>query len=82
VNLGQVAERVRLNEEYFIVEKDGIPIIGTMGAEELEDYLELRDPKVREHIRKGRAEQVAGKGRLLDDFLASIAAKKKTGGTA
>jgi hypothetical protein len=32
VNLGQLAKRVRLNKEYFIMEKDGIPIIGIMGA--------------------------------------------------
>lgn len=82
VNLGQVAKRVRLHKEYFILEKDGIPIIGIMGAEELEDYLELRDPKVREHIRKSRAEQLAGRGRALGDFLAGIAAQKKTRRTA
>jgi len=78
VNLGQVAKRVRLNKEYFILEKDGIPIIGIMGAEELEDYLELRDPTVRQDIRKSRAEQLAGKGRPLDDFLAAIVPRKKT----
>jgi hypothetical protein len=82
VNLGQVAKRVRLNKEYFILEKDGIPIIGIMGAEELEDYLELRDPKVREHIRKSRAEQLTGKGRALADFLSGIAPQKKTRRTA
>lgn len=76
VNLGAVAKRVRLNKEYFILEKDGIPIIGIMGAEELEDYLELRDPKVRADIRKSRAEQLAGKGRPLSDFLVSLAQKK------
>lgn len=82
VNLGQVAKRVRLNKEYFILEKDGIPIIGIMGAEELEDYLELRDPKVREHIRKSRAEQLAGKGRPIGEFLAGISSQKKTRRTA
>ena len=82
VNLGQVAKRVRLNNEYFILEKDGIPIIGIMGAEELEDYLELRDSKVRAHIRKSRAEQIAGKGRPLADFLASLTPRKKTSRTA
>jgi hypothetical protein len=29
------------------VEKDRIPVIGIMDADELEDYLELRDPMVR-----------------------------------
>ncbi len=77
VNLGQVAKRVRLKKEYFILEKDGIPIVGIMGAEELEDYLELRDPKVRQDIRRSRAERLAGKGRPLGDFLATITAQKK-----
>jgi hypothetical protein len=77
VNLGQVAKRVRLNKEYFILEKDGIPIIGIMGAEELEDYLELRDPKVREHIRKSNVERLAGKGRPLVAFVSEITTRKK-----
>ena len=82
VNLGQVAKRVRVNKEYFILEKDGIPIIGIMGAEELEDYLELRDQNVREHIRKSRTEQLAGKGRPLAAFLGKATPQKKTRRTA
>ena len=53
-------------------------IVGIMGAEELEDYLELRDPKVRAHIRKSHAEHVAGKGRPLAEFLAAVQPPKKT----
>jgi hypothetical protein len=45
VNLGQVAKRAHVGGEYFILEKDGIPVIGIMDAGELEDYLELRDPQ-------------------------------------
>src|SRR5438034_1358592 len=60
VNLGQVVKRVHVNKEYFILEKDGIPVAGIMGADELEDYLELQDPKVRDHIRK--LEGVPGEG--------------------
>jgi hypothetical protein len=82
VNLGQVARRVRLNKEYFILEKDGIPIVGIMGAEELEDYLELRDPNVREHIRKSNIERLAGKGRPLAEFLSEITTRKKHRRTA
>lgn len=82
VNLGQVVKRVRLNREYFILEKDGIPVVGIMGAEEMEDYLELRDPKVREHIRKGHAEYLAGKGRPLAELLADITPRKKVRRTA
>ena len=28
VNLGQLARRVHMNREYFILEKDGIPTVG------------------------------------------------------
>ena len=72
VNLGQVARRVHLNKEYFILEKDGIPIIGIMGADELEDYLEVRDPKVREHIRKGHEDFLAGRHWAEGDLLKEL----------
>jgi len=80
INLGAVVKRVRLNGEYFILEKDGIPIVGIMGADELEDYLELQDPKIREHIRKSHAESVAGKSRPVADFLSQRAASTKKHG--
>jgi len=37
VNLGQLAKRAHLNNEHFILEKDGIPVIGIMDADEMED---------------------------------------------
>ena len=43
-NLGALVKRVHLNKEYFILEKDGIPIAGIMNIDEFEDYLELQDP--------------------------------------
>ena len=72
INLGQVVRRVVRNKEYFILEKDGIPVAGILGAEELEDYLEARNPKVRAQIRKSAAEHSAGKGRPLVDFLSEL----------
>ena len=39
VNLGAVVKRAHLNKEYFILEKDGIPIAGIMGIDEFQDYL-------------------------------------------
>ena len=83
VNLGQVIRRVHINKEYFILEKDGIPVAGIMGAEELEDYLELQDPKVREQIRKSNEEYLAGKARPLGDFIADLQKEKgkRTKGT-
>ncbi|HYW45578.1 MAG TPA: hypothetical protein VE959_22130 [Bryobacteraceae bacterium] len=72
MNLCRVARRVRLNKEYFILEKDGIAIIGIMGVDELEDYLEVRDPKVREHIRKSHEDFLAGRRRPAGDLLKEL----------
>lgn len=71
-HLGEVVKRVHLNKEYIILEKDGIPVVGIIDAGELEDYLELRDPKVREHIRKSYTEYKAGKSRPAEDLLAEL----------
>lgn len=72
INLGQLAKRVHLNGEYFILEKDGIPIVGIMGADELEDYLEVRDHAVNEQIRQSNADIAAGRVVSAKDVLAEI----------
>lgn len=63
INLGAVVKRAHLGNEYFILEKDGIPIAGLMGIAEFEDYLDLRNPTIRRHIQRSREEYRAGKGR-------------------
>ena len=77
INLGAVAKRAYLAGDYFILEKDGIPIAGIMGADEMEDYLELHDPKVRAHIRRSHGEFVAGRHRAGEDFLAELKGEGK-----
>lgn len=72
INLGQLVRRVARNKEYFILEKDGIPVAGILGADELEDYLELRDPKAQKAVSGSVAERNAGKGRPLGEFLADL----------
>ena len=72
IKLGQVAKRVRVNKEYFILEKDGIPIVGIMGADELEDYFELHDPNVKASISKSSKEYRAGKFQPAGNLLASL----------
>jgi len=74
VNLGELVRRVNRDKEYFILEKDGIAVAGIMDAAELEDYLELKDPKVREHIRKSNADYLAGRTRPAKDFLSELRA--------
>jgi hypothetical protein len=72
INLGQIARRAHVNNEYFILEKDGIPVIGIMSADELEDYLELKDPKVKAAIAKSRSDQASGKSRPAATLLAEL----------
>jgi hypothetical protein len=73
---------VARNKEYFILEKDGIPVAGIMGADELEDYLELRDPKVKRFIAESHREHAAGKSRpaaaLLKELSATAAKRSKS----
>ena len=74
INLGALVKRVHLNKEYFILEKDGIPVVGIMDIDEFEDYLELQDPKVRKHIQASKEEYLAGKSRPAEQLLAEIKA--------
>src|SRR5437867_10987384 len=69
INLGQLARRAHVNKEYFILEKDGIPVIGILDADELEDYLELRDAKVSAAIRQSNDEVKAGRVRPADTLV-------------
>ena len=71
INLGQVVKRAHVNKEYFILEKDGIPVAGILDAEELEDYLELQDPKARRAIRESNADIAAGRVKPAEDLLLS-----------
>ena len=77
INLGALVKRVHLNKEYFILEKDGIPIAGLMDIDEFEDYLELQDPKVRADIRKSHQEYLAGKGRPAEKLLEELRAEEE-----
>lgn len=72
INLGQVVRRVRVNKEYFILEKDGIPVAGILDVDELEDYLEMKDPKVKKQIAQSVGQYQKGKARPARDFLASL----------
>ena len=80
-SLGAVLKRVHLNKEYVILEKDGIPLAGLMAIDEFEDYLELRDPKVRAIIRKGTEDFLAGKSRPAREVLADLLGRQKGKGT-
>jgi len=72
VNLGQVVKRAHVHKEYFILEKDGIPVAGILDAEELEDYLESRNPAVRKQIAKSNADVAAARTRPASQLLADL----------
>ena len=77
INLGQLARRVHVNKEYFVLEKDGIPVAGIMGADELEDYLELRNPAVKRQIRESGKQYRRGQVRDASGFLAELKTSKR-----
>lgn len=79
INLGALVKRVRLNKEYFVLQKDGIPVAGLMDIDEFEDYLELRDPGVRRQIRESYREYLAGKSRPAEEILAKLRARRRKG---
>lgn len=72
INLGQLVRRAHLDKDYFILEKDGIPVAGIMDADEMEDYLDIRDPEVQRQIRASNEDFRAGRTRPADMLLAEF----------
>lgn len=72
INLGQVVRRAHTNREYFILEKDGIPVAGILNVDDMEDYLELQDPALKNQIRKSQQEYRRGKARTASKFLTEL----------
>jgi hypothetical protein len=75
IHLGQLAKRAHLHNEYFILEKDGIPVIGIMDADEMEDYLELRDSKLTAQLRQSNRDVREGRTRPAEAILGELAAR-------
>jgi len=72
INLGQVVRRVHVNREVFILEKDGIPVVGLMHVDDLEDYLEMKSRSVKQQIETSAAEFRHGAARSAHAFLAEL----------
>ena len=75
INLEEVIKRVHLNKDSFVLEKGGIPVAAILDIDEFEDWLEMKDPKIKEQIRRGYEEYKKGKTVPLDKFLSKIQAK-------
>lgn len=71
-SLGQLARRAYLNKERFILEKDGIPLAGLLGLDELEDYLELQDIQVQKQIVNGYDEYRRGRTRSARAIITKL----------
>src|SRR2546428_14108114 len=69
INLGQVVRRVHVNREYFILEKDGIPVAGIMSVVEMEDYLGVFDRGGKKEKGKSSNEFRAGQERKVREVL-------------
>jgi hypothetical protein len=52
--------------------KDGIPVADTIDADELEDYLELRDPQLRKQIAASRMDAEAGRVRPASGLILEL----------
>ena len=77
INLGEIIKRVHLNKENFVLEKGGIPVAAILDIDEFEDWLEMKDPKIKEQIRRGYMEYRKGKTIPLDKFLSKIQSNRK-----
>jgi hypothetical protein len=71
-NLGKVVRRAHMNNETFILEKDGMPIAALINFDDYGDYLDKQDPKLNKQIKQSYSEYLQGKARPVDDFLAEL----------
>lgn len=74
---GELIRRVQVGKEYIIVEKDGIPVLGILDADELEDYLDLQDEELQAQIAQGYREYKDGKTRPVEKILAEVRSSVK-----
>jgi len=76
-HFGELIRRVKVGKEYIIVERDGLPVLGILDADELEDYLDLHDESLKVQIRQGHREYQAGKTRPVEKVLAEVRTRIK-----
>ena len=77
INLGSIIKKVRLNKEYYVLEKDGYPVAGIMDIDEFEDYLETKNEHLNKQIKKSFKEFKAGKTRPIDKLINELKKFKK-----
>ena len=63
-NLGALVRRLHKKGEYFVLVKDGIPVAALIDPDELDDYLDMKDPEIRKSVEE--SEEDARAGRTVD----------------
>jgi len=76
-HLGEVVKKAYFDRDYFILEKDGIPVAGIMNVDELEDYLELQDGDIQRQIEEGYEAYRRGEVRDAREFAAELKSETK-----
>lgn len=72
INLGSIVKRASMNNEYFILEKDGYPVAGIMSIDEFEDYLDTNDFKIKKEIKESYKDYKAGRVRPVKEILKEL----------
>jgi hypothetical protein len=54
------------------LEKDGIPVVGMMHVDDLEDYLEMQNSSAKDQIQTSTTEYRRGAARSAREFLAEL----------
>jgi hypothetical protein len=75
IGLGGIIRSIANEKKMYILEKDGIPVAGLIGIDELEDYLELIDTDMQEQIREGYSDYKKGRTKSAAEVLKSIKEK-------
>ncbi len=66
-NLDLVLRSIKARKHYVLLE-ERVPVAALMDPDELEDYLDTRDPKMQRQIAKGYEEYLGGKTRPAREF--------------
>ena len=59
-NLGALVRRLHKKGEYFVFVKDGIPEAALIDPDELDDYLDMKDPEIRKSVEESEEDARAG----------------------
>lgn len=77
INLGSIIKKVRMNKEYYVLEKDGYPVAGIMDIDEFEDYLDARNENLNKQIKESFVEFKTGRTKPINKLINELKKIKK-----